>query len=498
MGDYVRWAPPYYEGAEDSARSALFLALNRNKRSIRLNLKEDAGREVLLRLAREHDVLLESFRPGVLDRLGVGYERAARGEPGARLLRDHRLRPGRALPRPLGPRHELPRPHRPARADRRGPRTPAGPGRRPDRRPRRRRADGRVRDPRRAARARPLGRGAARRRLDGRRRAVVAGDGRRALLRRRRRAAARRARARGRARLLPPVPLRRRLGDARRAGAEVLAGVVPRRRARGPDREAVRAPRAPTRTPRSSASSSSARARSGASSPPSTTAASSRCSTSTRRSTPSSSARARWSSSSTSRGPAAGPPARRPGEARAARRAGSTRRGRRSASTPTRSCAPPATADEEIAALLESGAVAGPAAGVQGSFHGMSSERPAQDVGAGRALGRQRRDDQALPARGAAARAGQDLAQHGLLPARVRRADPADQAPPGGALHAAQADQGVMDEDPERARALVELEDRILERAVGARRSAASRPRRSSAATTCRRTSSTVSPSSAC
>ncbi|MEA2395511.1 MAG: hypothetical protein QOJ82_3402, partial [Solirubrobacteraceae bacterium] len=35
MGDYVRWAPPYYEGAEESARSALFLALNRGKRSIR-------------------------------------------------------------------------------------------------------------------------------------------------------------------------------------------------------------------------------------------------------------------------------------------------------------------------------------------------------------------------------------------------------------------------------------------------------------------------------
>ncbi len=75
MGDYVRWSPPYVEGAEDSARSALFLSLNRNKRSIRVDLKSEAGKEVLLRLAREHDVLLESFRPGVLDRLGVGYER---------------------------------------------------------------------------------------------------------------------------------------------------------------------------------------------------------------------------------------------------------------------------------------------------------------------------------------------------------------------------------------------------------------------------------------
>ena len=82
MGDYVRWAPPGYEGAEDSARSALFLALNRNKRSIRVNLKDDAGREVFLRLTDGCDVVLESFRPGVLDRLGVGYERLRERNPG--------------------------------------------------------------------------------------------------------------------------------------------------------------------------------------------------------------------------------------------------------------------------------------------------------------------------------------------------------------------------------------------------------------------------------
>jgi crotonobetainyl-CoA:carnitine CoA-transferase CaiB-like acyl-CoA transferase len=75
LGDYIRWAPPHVRGAEPSAGSAPFLALNRGKRSLRLNLKLSEGRDVLLRLAREHDVLLESFRPGVLDRLGVGYER---------------------------------------------------------------------------------------------------------------------------------------------------------------------------------------------------------------------------------------------------------------------------------------------------------------------------------------------------------------------------------------------------------------------------------------
>jgi alpha-methylacyl-CoA racemase len=81
-GDYLRWWAPHYEGAEDSAKSALFLALNRGKRSIRLNLKSAEGREVLLRAAREADVVLESFRPGVLDRLGVGYDALRAVNPG--------------------------------------------------------------------------------------------------------------------------------------------------------------------------------------------------------------------------------------------------------------------------------------------------------------------------------------------------------------------------------------------------------------------------------
>lgn len=82
MGDYIRWSPPYYEGAHETAKSALFLSLNRNKRSIRLDLKNERGREALLRLVREYDVVLESFRPGVLDRLGVGYERMREENPG--------------------------------------------------------------------------------------------------------------------------------------------------------------------------------------------------------------------------------------------------------------------------------------------------------------------------------------------------------------------------------------------------------------------------------
>lgn len=71
QGDYIRWLPPYI-----GKRSARFIALNRNKKSITLNLKEARGVELFLKLVETADVVLESFRPGVLDRLGAGYEEA--------------------------------------------------------------------------------------------------------------------------------------------------------------------------------------------------------------------------------------------------------------------------------------------------------------------------------------------------------------------------------------------------------------------------------------
>jgi alpha-methylacyl-CoA racemase len=85
MGDYVRWAPPYYGTDEQNAlgtRSALYLSLNRGKRSARLDLKAAAGKEAFLRLVVNYDVVLDGFRPGVLDRLGVGYERMREANPG--------------------------------------------------------------------------------------------------------------------------------------------------------------------------------------------------------------------------------------------------------------------------------------------------------------------------------------------------------------------------------------------------------------------------------
>jgi alpha-methylacyl-CoA racemase len=84
QGDYVRWAPPYYGDDEQTplgTRSAIYLSLNRNKRSIRLDLKQEGGRQALLRLAESAEVLVESFRPGVLDKLGVGYETLRQANP---------------------------------------------------------------------------------------------------------------------------------------------------------------------------------------------------------------------------------------------------------------------------------------------------------------------------------------------------------------------------------------------------------------------------------
>ena len=61
--------------------SVWFSNTHRGKRSLKLNLKTDEGREVLMRLAAESDVLVEAFRPGVVDRLGVGYEAVRQRAP---------------------------------------------------------------------------------------------------------------------------------------------------------------------------------------------------------------------------------------------------------------------------------------------------------------------------------------------------------------------------------------------------------------------------------
>jgi crotonobetainyl-CoA:carnitine CoA-transferase CaiB-like acyl-CoA transferase len=75
-GDYLRLFPPLKDGL-----SGRFRAINRNKRSLCLDLKQPAGRAALLRLLPRYDVLVEGFRPGVMARLGLSYEVLAQHHP---------------------------------------------------------------------------------------------------------------------------------------------------------------------------------------------------------------------------------------------------------------------------------------------------------------------------------------------------------------------------------------------------------------------------------
>ena len=84
-GDYIRYAPPLYESEADPAEataSGLYLSLNRGKRSIRLDLKSDEGRDAFYRLVPTADVVLEGFRPGVAEKLGVDYATLSGKNPG--------------------------------------------------------------------------------------------------------------------------------------------------------------------------------------------------------------------------------------------------------------------------------------------------------------------------------------------------------------------------------------------------------------------------------
>ena len=74
-----RWGSARFGPGGDS--SGLFLALNRNKSSITIDLKSPAGATAVDRLVREADVVMESFRPGVADRLGIGYEQLCQIKP---------------------------------------------------------------------------------------------------------------------------------------------------------------------------------------------------------------------------------------------------------------------------------------------------------------------------------------------------------------------------------------------------------------------------------
>ena len=76
MGDYLRLVPPLVDGV-----GARFRAVNRGKRSVAVDLGTEAGREIVLGLAARSDVVVEGFRPGVMDRLGLGFEALQRVRP---------------------------------------------------------------------------------------------------------------------------------------------------------------------------------------------------------------------------------------------------------------------------------------------------------------------------------------------------------------------------------------------------------------------------------
>ncbi|PWA12792.1 CoA transferase [Pueribacillus theae] len=69
LGDYARWNEP-----KAGEYSAMFESLNRNKKSVAMNLKDEKDRNLFKELVKTADVLIESFRPGVMDRLGIGYD----------------------------------------------------------------------------------------------------------------------------------------------------------------------------------------------------------------------------------------------------------------------------------------------------------------------------------------------------------------------------------------------------------------------------------------
>ena len=73
-GDPARALPPFQDNDLDPEKSGTFFFLNSNKRSLVLDLKAEQAPEILGRLLRAADVVVESFRPGTLDRLGVGWD----------------------------------------------------------------------------------------------------------------------------------------------------------------------------------------------------------------------------------------------------------------------------------------------------------------------------------------------------------------------------------------------------------------------------------------
>ena len=116
FGDQSRWLAV---SPEDS-RSAYFLACNRNKRSLTLDLRKVGGREVLLQLAETADVVVTNFKPGTMEAWGLGYEDFAARNPGLIYAAGSTFGPEGAGRRARGCRFERAGRGRPDQCDRNG------------------------------------------------------------------------------------------------------------------------------------------------------------------------------------------------------------------------------------------------------------------------------------------------------------------------------------------------------------------------------------------
>lgn len=73
-GDILRQSPPYVKSSSKSDTSAYYLSINRNKKGITLNLRVPEGQEIFKQLAKNTDMIIENYRPGTMDKWGIGYE----------------------------------------------------------------------------------------------------------------------------------------------------------------------------------------------------------------------------------------------------------------------------------------------------------------------------------------------------------------------------------------------------------------------------------------
>lgn len=73
-GDDTRAYPPFQQNVNHESESLYFANINRNKKGVTLNLKSEQGKKIFLELAKKADIVIENYRPGVMDRLGLGWE----------------------------------------------------------------------------------------------------------------------------------------------------------------------------------------------------------------------------------------------------------------------------------------------------------------------------------------------------------------------------------------------------------------------------------------